>query len=283
MELNHEVLTDPNWTFFTQWISCGDAARINDALHGLLWTSEEEVRPLDESSSLGRLILNDPIARAERIKIKDYIKHINWVYHKTQNLPNIVIIGSDNIPERLHGLRNANIILLDPKVCLPGKVLFSDFMQRRRFHVVDSYDLFDVLNTFENRLVGIQNVVIIDDRGIALDSFELEQKILLAGSLLTEHGRCLFDVPMYSDAVCRSTLYSLIKKFTTGSTSRISSNATAIDGYVHEVVASVNRNLAGGDEDKGYRFEIEDLKLTDVGLPHSVAMRVYLKKNYFIK
>ena len=51
-----------------------------------------------------------------------------------------------------------------------------------------------------------------------------------------------------------------------------------MDSYVHEVVSAVNQAKAVKDED--YAFEIEELKLTDVGLSQSVAMRVYLKKKY---
>lgn len=271
---------DLDWVSFLWWVFEKDGARINDALHGCLWTPEGDVRTLDPSSSLTRFITTDPIARAERIKIKDYIKHINWVYHKTQNLPNLIIIGSDNIPERLHSLRNANVTLLDPKISLPEKKLFPDLFQRRRFHAIESYDIFDVMNPTEGRLIGSQNVVIIDDREIAFNSFELEQKILLAGSLLTEHGRCLFDLPMYGKALSESYLFDIVQKFTNENTKYIASNATAIDSYVHEVIANINKGMPEDSINENYQFEIEDLKLTDVGLQSSVAMRVYLKKVY---
>lgn len=263
---------DMNWVCFLWWVSKNDAARINDALHGYIWSPEGEFGAIDGGSTLSKLIENDPIVRAERIKVKDYIKHINWVFHKTQDLPNIVVIGSDNVPERIHGLRNSKITLLDPKTILPKEKLFPDFMQRRRFNVVDTYDIFDVTNKVESRLIGTQNVFIIDGWQTSFNSFELEQRIQLSGNLLTEHGRCLFDIPMYGAATSSSRLFEIVQSFTNDQSRHIASNATVVDGYVHEVVTVVNQSA------EGYHFEIEELKLTDVGLPQSIAMRVYLKK-----
>lgn len=268
---------DLDWISFAWWIFLGDAPRINDALHGFLWTPEGNGHTLSPTSSLATNLLIDPIVRAERIKIKDYIKHISWVYHKTQVLPRITIVGSDNIPERLYGLHQSEITLLDPKVSLPKEQLFPDFRQRRNFHTVQSDEIFDELGS-KTDLCGTQNVVILDRRNLVFSALELEQLIIQAGKLLTHHGRCLFDIPMYGKALEYSRLLDVAREFTEIPARFISSNISVMDSYVHEVVSAVNQAKAVKDED--YAFEIEELKLTDVGLSQSVAMRVYLKKKY---
>ena len=113
---------DLDWISFLWWIFRKDTVRINDALHGYIWTPEGEGKMLNAENSRSRLIMNDPISRAEHIKVKDYIKHINWIYHKTQDLPNITFIGGGNIPERLYGLRQSKITLIDPDAVIPVSV-----------------------------------------------------------------------------------------------------------------------------------------------------------------
>lgn len=268
---------DLDWISFFWWIFLGDAPRINDALHGFLWKPEGNSYALQPTSSLAMSLLIDPVVRAERIKIKDYIKHISWVYHKTQVLPRITIVGSDNIPERLYGLHQSEITLLDPKSPLPKEQLFPDLRQRHNFHTVQSDEIFDELGS-KTDLRGTQNVVILDRRDIVFSALELEQLIIQAGKLLTHHGRCLFDIPMYGKALEYSRLLDVAREFAEIPARFISPNISAMDGYVHEVVSAVNQAKEVKDED--YAFEIEELKLTDVGLSQSVAMRVYLKKKY---
>ena len=275
---------DLNWMTFLWWVYKGDTVRINDFLHGFFWSaSGDDVlsKPIDPESRFSKMLADDPIVKAEHIKIKDYIKHINWVYHKTQNLPNITLIGRENVPERLHGLRQAEITVLDPKAKLPTKVLFPDYGQRKRYRTVDSYDIYDVLGTKDYKMIGTQNAVIIDDYRITLNEDQLKQKILSASTFLTVHGRCLFDIPMYDHGEHRmhSEVYRVIQPFIRPSEDDFDllsmNDVNAIDDYVHDVVGGLN--VSEFLRNNGYKFEIEELKLTDTGLSNSVAARVYLK------
>ena len=291
-ELDHLVIKpdgeiDTDWISFLWWVHYGNlayvnkdsvrfacaSARINDVIHGFIWTPEGNGYPLRIGSSLDQYLATNPIVRAEHIKIKDYLKHINWVYHKTQVLPRITLIGSDNVPERLYGIRQSEITVLDPKTVFPKETLFVDHIQRRNFKTVDSKEVLCARDKKGNML-DTQNVVIIDFPGLSID--ELEQNIIKAGMLLTQHGRCLFDVPMYGKIFQETKLYGIVAKFTKSSTTGASPSLAVIDDYIHEVVFSVNHS-----EDvikANYYFTIEELKLTDVGLSRSVAVRIYLKK-----
>ena len=274
---------DLNWLSFLWWVYVGDSARINDFLHGFFWPvsgDNAKSHAIDENSRFFKLLDCDPIVKAERAKTKDYIKHINWIFHKTQNLPLITVIGRWNVPARLHGLRQAKITVIDPVEEPPIKHMFDDFGQRSRYRTLSSYDIYDVTNTKDYKMIGTQNVVIIEDSNISLDETQLKERILRAASYLTTHGRCLFDIPMYdlSEVRSNSELYRLIRPFIPESNhSGIISlqNASAIDTYVHGIVDDINQSeyLKNG----GYKFEIEELKLTDADLSRSIAARVYLK------
>lgn len=275
---------DLNWLAFLWWVYNEDAARINDSLHGFYWSpcgNDAFSKLLDENCRFRQMLANDPIIKAEYAKTKDYIKHINWIFHKTQNLPNVTVVGRGNVPERLHGLRQAKITALDPQEELPVKYMFTDYGQRKRFRVVKSYDITDVLNTTDYKMIDTQNVVIIDDANITLDESKLKSMVLDASVYLTMHGRCLFDLPMYdhNDVGLSSTVLRTVRPFVSNliNPDLISMHdANDIDDYVHDVVNQLNQSEFMSK--RGWRFEIEELKLTDAGLSNSIAARVYLKK-----
>ncbi len=270
-----EDSVDVEWLSFFWWIFKNDQARVSDAVHGCVWTPDEKIIKTNPVGSFSRTILIDPIAHAEKTKIKDYLKHINWIYHKTQNLPRITVIGSDNIPERLYGLRQSIITLLDPKQVLPKEKLFDDHIQRKNFGVAYSDDIFDELGS-HNDMLGTQNVVIID----SCDTHKLAETIHDTGLLLTSHGRILFDIPMYSNCLQYSLLFKAASMIVPANKERyFSDDATFVDEYVHRLVKNINE-LAKRDD---YYFEIEEMKLTDggTGMERSVAMRVYLKKDFY--
>lgn len=281
-------IADQDWLTFLWFVKTGNAVRINDALHGFLWPAggNEETfgKALDEQSRFRQMVIKDPIVQAEYAKCEDYIKHIRWVYHKTQNLPRIVIIGRGNVPERLHGLRQAHITVLGSANKLPpDKAMFPDFGQRRRFKVIDPYDFTDVMNSKDYKMFCTQNVVIIDDYHIALNEGLLKEKILEASYYLTEHGRILFDLPMYDHAEYRlqSPIWRAVKHFTPSPAPEDNQllsmdDANDIDDYVHDVVKWINESEYM--ERNGWMFKIEELKFTDTGLRNSIAARVYLKK-----
>lgn len=265
---------DVEWLSFLWWVFKKDAARINDAIHGRIWLPDGRVVSLIPTRTFFQTIQTDPIVHAERTKLKDYLKHINWIYHKTQDLPNITFLGSDNIPERLYGLRESYITLLDPKAILPKEKLFDDHIQRKNFKVIKSDQIFDELGS-HNDMLESQNVVIIDTH----NPQNLAEQILDAGRLLTQHGRILFDIPMYLDCLRYSGLFAVAQHLISGFDRSVSSNATLMDEQVHGLVRNVNE-LARKDD---YLFEIEEIKLTDSGvteLNRSIAIRVYLKKNF---
>ncbi len=274
---------DLAWLALLWWIYIGDAIRINDSLHGYFWSPSKNdayCKPLDQDSRLYQMLANDPIVKAEYHKVKDYILHISWVYHKTQNLPKVVLIGRGNMPERLHGLRQVIITAVDQRTVLPVKCMFPDHGQRKRYRVIDSYSLHDIMETKNYKLLGTQNVVIIDDHHITLNKEKLAEKIIEASTYLTEHGRCLFDLPLYNrgEIRMRSELYRLIRPFISepedGSLVSLK-DFNSVDEYIHAVVRDVN--ASDYFQEKGYKFEIEELKLTDTDLDHFVAARVYLK------
>ena len=275
---------DLAWLTFLWWVYSGDAVRINDSLHGFFWSASKDdalSHSLDDNCRFRQLLAEDPIVQAEYAKVEDYIKHIRWIFHKTQNLPNITIIGRGNVPERLHGLRQARITVLGAEEKLPVKTMFSDFGQRRRFRVIDPYDVTDVLNSKDYKMYCTQNVVIFDDYHISLNENLLKEKIMEAGCYLTEHGRVLFDLPMYDHGEIRmqSNLYRLIRPFIPASDegALLSPNdINAIDDYVHGVIKWINESEYM--ERNGWMFKIEEIKLTDAGLRNSIAARVYLKK-----
>lgn len=279
---------DLAWLAFLWWIFSDNDTRINDSMHGFFWSPSEDdkfSKILDENCHFRRLLADDIIVRAEYAKVKDSILHINWIFHKTQNLPNIIVYGRGNVPERLHGLRQARINVLNPSMNLPVKHMFADYGQRGRFQVVDPYEIFDGSNPKYRKMIGAQNVVIIDDYCTTLNKDELVRQILEASPLLTEHGRCLFDLPLYDhEEINRySTIYQLVRPFiqrVTPKSKAITSlaNVNAIDRYVHDVVREINHSIYF--QENGYRFDIEEIKLIPANhenISESISARVYLK------
>ncbi len=266
---------------FLWWVYKGEAAHINDFLHGFYWAMDERSggEPMDEEEHFAKVLAADPIAQAERIKIKDYyVKHTNWVYHKTQNLPNITVIGRENVAGKQH-LRQVVINVLDPQVEFPEKCMFPDRGQRKRYHRIDSYAIYDVTDPSDYGMIGTQNAVIIDDERITLNEDVLREKIISAASYLTMHGRCLFDIPLYDhDGILQSSeIYRLAKPFIPATVKELTSpkDLNAVDAYVHRVVEGVNESEYL--KKNKLQYEIEELKLTNVGLSKSVAARIYLK------
>ena len=272
---------DKNCLAFLWWVYKGEAAHINDFLHGFYWSMDGETgAPISEDDHFAKILAADPIVRAERIKIKDYyVKHTNWVYHKTQDLPNITIIGRENVAGKQH-LRQVVITVLDPQIEFPEKCMFPDHGQRKRYRAIDSYAIYDVTETkYRKMMIGTQNAVIIDDERITLDKNLLKEKILAASSYLTMHGRCLFDIPLYDhrEILMTSDIYRLIRPFIPDRIDALSSpeNLDAVDVYVHSIVDDVNQSEHM--RKNKLMFEIEELKLTNVGLRQSVGARIYLK------
>ena len=271
---------DINCLAFLWWVYKGEAAHINDFLHGFYWSMDGKTgAPINEESHFAKVLAADPIVQAERIKIKDYyVKHTNWVYHKTQDLPKITIIGRENVAGKQH-LRQVVITVLDPQVEFPEKCMFPDHGQRKRYRTIDSYAIFDVMETKDYKMIGTQNAVIIDDERITLDKDRLKEKIIAASSYLTMHGRCLFDIPLYDhrEILMASDIYRLVRPFISpreiGPTSPKDLNA--VDAYVHNVVDDINQSEYLMHNK--LQFEIEELKLTNVGLNQSVGARIYLK------
>ena len=105
------------------------------------------------------------------------------------------------------------------------------------------------------------------------------KKIHEAGQFLTNHGRILFDIPMYQDCLQASYLFRVAQIMLGDFDRPIQNGLTTMDVQIHKMIRNINELTDKND----YYFEIEEIKLTDAGLDtidRSVAMRVYLKKNY---
>lgn len=195
----------------------------------------------------------------ERLKYKDYVKHINWVFHKIQDPPKIILIGknSESVPLRHYNLRICNIARLDASVTAPKKTeLFDDFCQRARFEDITA-DAIITNSKLAKKYLNNTNVVILDDDNIVIDPKSLVLAILGSEAFLTNHGRFLFDVPPCPDI--RS----------------IGSDGTT--PYITKIVRTVNLNLANRCSNS--RFIIEEIKLSvDPDTYDIIDSRVYLKK-----
>ena len=195
----------------------------------------------------------------ERLKYKDYVKHINWVFHKTQVPPKIILIGknSESVPLRRYNLRICEIARLDASVTAPSKSeLFDDLRQRAMFEDITD-DAIVTNPKIAKKYLNKTNVVILDDDNIVIDPKNLVLAILGSEVFLTNHGRFLFDVPQSP---------SLHVSSSTGTTS-----------YITEVIRTVNTTLQSRQSDS--RFIIEEIKLSVEPDSYDIVdSRVYLKK-----
>ncbi len=209
--------------------------------------------------------LEKMIATRERVKYKDYAKHISWVFHKTQVLPKIILMGknSETVPIRNYKLRICELTRLDASETAPDKkTLFDDHIQRNLFSDVTlanaSYD-----PKLSKKYLGNMNVVIIDDYDIVNDDQALYDAILDSERFLTNHGRILFNIPIWIST-----------------TDDFEDEDFPLD--VGEALPSllltirtVNEFLAKND----VRLAIEDIKLTVAeNAERVIDVRVYLKK-----
>ena len=200
-------------------------------------------------------LLGKLLAARNDAKYSDYTKHINWIYHKTQDLPNVMLVGkaSESIPLRNYKLRRCNLTRLNPSANAPAPLeLFADLLQARHCTNLDSDD-FANNPKLQKRYIATQNVVIIDDDEIVSDFLRLTNTILYCEQFLTQHGRILFDVPIRRHLDYESELIWAIKT-------------------VRTCVNRVNGALRS-------LFLIEDIKLSSCGNTAGfVGIRVYLKK-----
>ncbi|MBR3233017.1 hypothetical protein IKF74_01910 [Candidatus Saccharibacteria bacterium] len=193
----------------------------------------------------------------EEAKYKDYVKHINWIYHKTQVPPKVILMGknSETVPLRHYKLRICEIARLDSSKDAPPKSdLFDDFRQKNAFEDITTEALIDD-SKLAHKYLGTNNVVILDDYVVVTNRATLVEAIVKGETFLTDHGRFLFDLPI-------------------GIT--ISEPAVAI-GYILSVAREANANLR--DIISSSRFLVEDIKLTvDQNATGVLGLRVYLKK-----
>lgn len=274
---------------FCWWSFKGDHSRVEDFYAGIAWPISGSPYNISPDSSFAEALEADPLSAHTRQKLKDYVKHIGWIYHKTQNLPNLVIYGSDTVPERAFGLRQCQITRLNPKDIIPPKTLFNDHIQARNFHeLVDTRIGYADLSHHDSPLpmlyeepknlakyVKSQNVFILDDGCSAYVQSGLSLALAEADCLLTPHGRVLFDLIICGDEIAYSQppLWSLFGPY--NYPIAYPSSDTAIAHVVESVEAY---NIAAAEKDS-LGFEIEDLKISFSTYANApCGLRVYLKK-----
>ncbi len=267
---------DTHWLSFLQWVYSGNAARINDAIHGYIWFPDDTGKRMNPAENMHDfLIMSDPVARVEQKKVEERVRFINRLFAVTNKLQHITFIGGGNIPERLYGLKLSAITVLDREYKVPIEDLFpKNDIQQRCFHAVRSDGIYPV--NFREELMGGQNVVIINRRDIVSDKNKLKQALIQAGVLLDGGGHCFFDLPIFNAQLFNSELYEAIEPFIEQKQPQfVPSDCSAVDRYIHEVVESVNNRT----EMNGSHFEIEGIKLIDGGLQQSITAEILLRKH----
>lgn len=201
-------------------------------------------------------------------KYRDYAKHISWVYHKTQVLPKVMLLGenSESVPLRNYKLRNCELTRLDALPDAPtAKDLFVDYAQRVNFkdHTLRELTTDPKLRA---QYLGTQNVAIIDDVAHTSSSERLIDLILRTEPFLTTHGRFLFDIPVNDSSIAFFGRAYFNHDF---------HEITAIPKKIISMVRLLNDKLKGTNT----HFKIEEIKLSLYGDAVSIAgIVVYLKK-----
>ena len=193
-------------------------------------------------------------------KYNDYAKHISWVYHKTQILPKVVLIGENSmsVPLKNYKLRQCELVRLNaPETAPTAKELFDDHIQRGNFKDLSTNALAGD-EKLQRKYLGMQNVVIIDDAEIVRDFKALASTIYMSEQFLTPRGRILFDIPVYRFRDYEAELADVVKS-------------------VRACVKYVNNCMSEGGGK--VHFEIEEIKLSMYGDTEGVVgVVVYLKK-----
>ena len=206
----------------------------------------------------------------EEQKYRDYTKHISWVYHKTQILPKVVLVGknSSTVPMRNYKLRICELTRLNPSSTAPAaRELFDDYAQLSNFRDLSMEEL-SSSPKLKKLYLNTQNVVILDDATITSQSLKILNTIVLTEPLLAQHGRFLFDIS--ASASC-----SVLESCAVFDHQVI--DLQSIPAKVLGLVRSVNDILFHSG--KPSHFKIEDIKLSIFGdATCLVGLRVYLKK-----
>lgn len=194
----------------------------------------------------------------EQAKYSDFVKHINWVFHKTQVPPKIILMGknSESVPLRNYKLRVCELARLDASANAPKKnELFNDLCQRNLFEDITTA----ALNSdpkLAKKYLGNVNVVILDDRAVIKNGANLTQAILKSETFLTHHGRFLFDLA--------------ITKLDPGIPNYSINYILSTTRKVNEMLKKAGRSS---------RFLVEDIKLSiNDNADTILGLRVYLKK-----
>ncbi|MBR2587405.1 hypothetical protein IKE71_03495 [Candidatus Saccharibacteria bacterium] len=274
---------------FAWWAYAGRTSVLEDFFLGTCWPIDGEPRPLVEDSNFARALETDPLAVHTRIKIKDYVKHTNWIFHKTENLPNIFLYGGETVPERLVGLRQCKITRVNPQYRLATNYIFPSRIQQKNIDdIPDSnlpgYEGAQIAKHMKNTInldqfEATQNVFIIDNHTLTFQEEAMKSLLKRAEFYLTPHGRVLFDIPFISlDAL---TAHSPIWRLASYRASNSLDRPETINENVFHVIKIVNDFNAAQERRDRALFEVEDIKVTvnNHYFTDPCGLRVYLKKS----
>ena len=265
-----KVAEDPGFIYFLWHAWNGDPCRANDAFHGFYWKPDGDWNISKQHTSFEHMIKISGLEETERIKAKDFVKHIDWVYEKIYDLSHVTWFGSGNMPARHYNLAPAYFTIFDPTTTLTSADLFGDFAQRNNTTIYRA----SYAEALKHRnLVEAQNAVSLEDLAATLNEDELVNALVIAAKLLLRHGRAYFTLPIANEVshCLRATLDYPAEppKF----------NFETVDQavtYIQRIVRAVNERLK--TESKPCFLTIEDIRLTTAGPWGVTNVRVFLDK-----